>query len=147
MRGKRISEETFTAICEELAAGVKRPALVEKYGVAYATVARIDADRLAGVVRPGRRSRSKLTDEQQAALVLDYREGVLSSVDLGKKYGVSANTVQSVARQAGVVRNGGRRASESPVELVAGAWLYDANGIARWTPGAVAPATDEERAS
>lgn len=148
MRGKRISQETLTAIQAELASGVKRAELADKYGVSSATVARIDSDRLAGVVRPGRRSRSKLTDEQRAALVLEYREGVLSGPQLGEKYGVSSSTVTSVAKQAGVARpSGGRRASESPVELVAGAWLYDSNGIARWTPGAVAPAADEERAS
>lgn len=141
-----IPAEVREAVVADLKAGRSRQVVAEKHGVSYPTVTRIDREQLSGVTRSGtRQGPRKLTAEQLAALVRDYREGVLSGPEMAKKYGVSTSTVTSVAKQAGVGRPGGRRASESPIELVAGAWVYDSKGVAHWTPGAVA--SDEERAS
>lgn len=137
-----ISPEKRAAVAADLKAGQSRQIVAEKHSLSYPTVARIDREQLAGITRSGS-TRHKLTAEQRAAVALDYREGLLSNPEIAKKHGISPSTVTSIAKAAGIVRAGGRRGSESPVELVAGAWVYDAKGVAHWTPGAVAPIYDE----
>lgn len=138
MGRKIISAEQRDAVAADLAGGMTRIAAAQKHDLSYVSVSRIDVARLNGTLHESRRSeRKQLTTEQHRLLIADYLEGVLSGPQLAKKYGVPSKIVNEIAKKAGVARAGNRSTSESPVELLAGAWIYGKDGIARWVPGAV----------
>lgn len=88
----------------------------------------------------------RLTPDEREALLADYRLGEMTTQELGAKYGVSASSVMQHAKKAGLPNLPRRGAGSSPDVLsnAAGAWVYDSNGIAHWTPGVVAqPATQD----
>lgn len=129
-----ITVEKREAIASDLAgSSLTVSQICAKHSVSPPTVYRINKARLSGTgFRPSQRVH--VTDEKRDQIIAEYREALLSTPQIAKKYGVSTSTVTRLAKDAGVARRTGRRVSESPVELAAGAWVYGSDGIARWVP-------------
>lgn len=130
MPGRFISGVQRAAIKADLEAGMAVSLVAQKHHIAVSTAYRLDTERRTGA-KPQRVD--LLTDEQRECILADYREGVMSSDEIAKKYGTSRKKVIALASQAKCVRPHGRRVSESPNELIAGDWVYT-DGIARWVP-------------